>query len=401
MRVIRIVFLFSFGLAHHLLFSQSIRGILMSHDSKEPVPYANIYFRGSKAFLFIGTVSDVSGRFEMKVPKERLSDTLNISCVGFKSLAISFNEINQDTILLNESTTQLPGIVIRPITAGEFIRTCINRIPKNYKGVYFRNIGSSWQSVKIDTTYQNLSLAYVTIEYEYSMNEIKCKVKYDSTSTFSGGMSYEILPTYDSLKEHLYFDLIRTGPGVFNLENFDEWNFEYSYAEDHSFEDVTIVEAKSKGKFVNDFKFFINNEDLAFRKIEYYYHWPGSAEGKPVFLTPRFSQIKNKDSIQYVINDIKGLILYEKTRSKYNLKYMFDEIKYTQYVRNSDLTLPVKSSRVVLKSEVVIAHSKEYYLWDKFQKEGNIQREDFDFIVVNQGKFHEALKQIVKKRYVE
>ena len=68
------------------LFGQSdtsrllIRGRIIDSVNR-PIAYANIGVSGKD----IGTVSDVSGNFELKIPKEYLSEKLEVSSIGYKS----------------------------------------------------------------------------------------------------------------------------------------------------------------------------------------------------------------------------------------------------------------------------------------------------------------------------
>jgi len=57
-----------------------IRGRIIDSVNR-PIAYANIGVSGKD----IGTVSDVSGNFELKIPKEYLSEKLEVSSIGYKS----------------------------------------------------------------------------------------------------------------------------------------------------------------------------------------------------------------------------------------------------------------------------------------------------------------------------
>ena len=57
-------------------FGQGVFGVVREADTKEPIPFANIWIKGTQQ----GTQSDLDGRFSIATPK---GDTLVISAVGF------------------------------------------------------------------------------------------------------------------------------------------------------------------------------------------------------------------------------------------------------------------------------------------------------------------------------
>src|SRR5688572_21079580 len=111
-----------FVFSNSLSAQSAFRGIVVTHKSKEPVSFAHVYFADKELSTFYGTMSDVNGQFEIKVPHGRPFDSLNVSCIGFDRLTISLKSINRDTLYLRPSTTQLPTIIISPLSAKDFIR---------------------------------------------------------------------------------------------------------------------------------------------------------------------------------------------------------------------------------------------------------------------------------------
>ena len=59
-----------------------IRGRVLDKNGREPLAYASIYLAGKG----IGTVTNDNGQFLLKLNSKYLSDTLSISCIGYKNV---------------------------------------------------------------------------------------------------------------------------------------------------------------------------------------------------------------------------------------------------------------------------------------------------------------------------
>lgn len=94
-----------------IVFSQeknTLKGVVISQKEEKGIQYANIRIKDSP----YGTTSDESGKFELIFPNQFLKDTLVISCIGYKQIALPINTLNlkqnqhfeleDSLILLNE-----------------------------------------------------------------------------------------------------------------------------------------------------------------------------------------------------------------------------------------------------------------------------------------------------------
>ena len=116
------------------LFSQStgltINGKVRDFNNK-PLAYASIII-STKG---IGTISNNSGVFAIKVPANSDKDTLFISFLGAKSQAFKISEINPSNDLIVKLIKKdfvLQEVIVKPIDPVELIRSAIAKIPENY-----------------------------------------------------------------------------------------------------------------------------------------------------------------------------------------------------------------------------------------------------------------------------
>jgi hypothetical protein len=97
------------------MFSQNgntlLKGLIMEEGSNIPLMYVNIGILNKP----IGTVSDTLGNYNLTINQENLTDTLQISSVGFATKKIAVNTLVQasnKTIRLTKKITVLQEVVV-------------------------------------------------------------------------------------------------------------------------------------------------------------------------------------------------------------------------------------------------------------------------------------------------
>src|SRR5690349_13216235 len=104
----------------------AIKGTIKDEKTFEPIPYVHVYFKDPVTSLFAGTVTDLEGKFILHLPATQISDTINVTCVGYESLKISSQEFlrrKDHTVMLKQSITTLPTIVFRDLAPRDFFAT--------------------------------------------------------------------------------------------------------------------------------------------------------------------------------------------------------------------------------------------------------------------------------------
>ena len=106
------------------------RGKVIDRNEKEALPYSSISVQDRN----IGTISNIDGDFELKIPGTMLHDTVVVSCLGYKQFHLSIHEINNDTviILLQPTAFQLREIKVTYISPQDIIRRLVSKIALNY-----------------------------------------------------------------------------------------------------------------------------------------------------------------------------------------------------------------------------------------------------------------------------
>ncbi|MGV8139399.1 MAG: DUF5686 family protein [Mangrovibacterium sp.] len=91
------------------IYAQQVSGFVKDSGSKEPVPFANIWIKGTQQ----GTTTDIEGRFKIVSPK---NDTILVSSVGYRSqeILIRKNEDEALTVLLEEDVKVINEVTVKP-----------------------------------------------------------------------------------------------------------------------------------------------------------------------------------------------------------------------------------------------------------------------------------------------
>ena len=66
-----------------------IEGVIKDSKQKEALPYANIFLQES----YYGTISNQNGQFKIIIPKEKRSDSLVVSYIGYKTQTFCVSKI--------------------------------------------------------------------------------------------------------------------------------------------------------------------------------------------------------------------------------------------------------------------------------------------------------------------
>ena len=296
------------ALSIHSLSAQQklIQGIVVDKTNKEPAPYVHIFLTSGSS----GTISDLKGEFSI-VASLAKNDSLRISSIGYKTQRLPVKNVlnNRLIVELEEDRVLLPGVTIHELSAKDFVRKCVSKIPVNYTQTGNDSKAFYWKSVRHKDTYTDF--------YEGYLRLTKSGIQYDST-VLSIPNQREHIQLYDSLQQILNFDVINQASMFVNPVNINDWKFEYLYSSEHPDGSFVIIEAAmiqnpfEKSKESNTLKIFIHTPSYTIARIDFTYQW---SEGKRYFW---------REDVQYALSRLDGTVEYTKSLNhKYSLSYLF------------------------------------------------------------------------------
>jgi hypothetical protein len=110
----------------------TLEGKIIDQLTQKGIPYVNVGF----PIYSIGTSSNESGDFIIKIQKEKLQDTLVFSCIGYTTFKVVANDFLQQKkdkiIVLKSSEVNLAEFVIKSLDAKKIIKKVLKQRNDNY-----------------------------------------------------------------------------------------------------------------------------------------------------------------------------------------------------------------------------------------------------------------------------
>lgn len=107
-----------------------LKGKVLDHDQKDALPYASISVMQTN----MGTISNIDGDFELKLPATMMGDTVMVSCMGYKPFRLPVSKITPEpvTIYLWPANIQLQEIKVVYLSPQEILRRVQSKVTLNY-----------------------------------------------------------------------------------------------------------------------------------------------------------------------------------------------------------------------------------------------------------------------------
>ncbi|PKQ61428.1 hypothetical protein BZG02_15865 [Labilibaculum filiforme] len=147
------------------LFAQELSGYVKDKDSKEAIPFANVWFQGTT----LGTTSDLNGFFRISSSK---TDTLCVSSVGYKSEKISIKKSGyQIEVLLENDVMQLSEVKVKPKVPRAKVLFDLIQEHKKENRQQIQSV-SNYKSVENTTVYIAIDTASKVNRFISDINEV-------------------------------------------------------------------------------------------------------------------------------------------------------------------------------------------------------------------------------------
>ena len=139
----------------------NVKGKIINEKNDKAIPFATVYVPGAS----LGTISNYEGNFELFLPVKDSIDSLEVSCIGYKTAVIKSKEFltGKVDVKLEPSNFQIDELIVRPEDPKGLIRACLEKKKENYStkpemlSAFFR------EASKQDDKYIALSEAVIDI----------------------------------------------------------------------------------------------------------------------------------------------------------------------------------------------------------------------------------------------
>lgn len=199
---------------------QLIHGLVIDARNRRPLPYASVFLMNKS----IGTISNATGRFELKLTEYDNIDTLGVSYIGYKLLKIPLTSIDTSTLIvrLSSDLVEISEIIVKPLDPIYILTKAIERIPVNFDDNQNLMTAFFRESTKQDGNNISSSEAVINIfKAPYSSSRM------DQVKLFKGrkwinaeDKEYIDLIVQGGLYNNLQLDIVKNHPTFLDVDYF-------------------------------------------------------------------------------------------------------------------------------------------------------------------------------------
>src|SRR5688572_1950764 len=334
MKTVFFIFLFFLSL-HKSMVGQNnveIEGKIFDKETKEPIPFANIYNKSSKN----GTISNTDGYFRILIHER--SDSIFISYIGYRKQALKLIAgKNNYFIYLEENNYLLNEITVTP-NDNSYLFELLKESKKSISSIERKSKAYYELKSFVNDSQIELVEGYYNIDVEgYSLKNLHLKtgriaLRTNRNRYFVSLESSRALLMLDLFGRNEYFPVNPMGLSESKLRKNYYLNLESKYLEETN-DSIYIIDYKPKdttGLFFNG-KIWINKTRNHLIKITL------NCDNtlKHPFLPLPFSKISNVSfSITQTFNTSNGQVVFNHTDFVYKIDYISrigttEEQKYT------------------------------------------------------------------------
>jgi hypothetical protein len=257
--MLRKLILSLFCISYFVSFAQTfeIKGKVVD-EKNQPVPYASLFFVKAQK----GTITNHNGNFALN--SDTRNDVLKVSCLGYTTVTMKVTtDYDALKIVLKQSATELNEVVVTNLSAAELLKKAIEKIPENYEQQPFLIKWYHRGKMFEKDTLQYFEETYYNIVKSYKSG-FKDKYFLEKNRNFQ-------LSNKKGYRHNASFDIVKNATQIFDNTFFKR--SEISFLPGTSFDNrsVFVIQCKSIKNEFNSGKIYIDSEDLAFVRFEYYY----------------------------------------------------------------------------------------------------------------------------------
>ncbi len=109
---------------------QLLKGLVIDSRTRRPLSYSNVFLLNKST----GTITNASGRFELKITQGESQDTIGVSYIGYKFFKMPLTATDTGTLIIRLSTdrVQIKEIIVKPLDPIYILTKAIEQIPVNF-----------------------------------------------------------------------------------------------------------------------------------------------------------------------------------------------------------------------------------------------------------------------------
>lgn len=313
-----------------------IKGSVRDSSDNSSLPFSTISILNKG----VGSISNLDGKFNLKIRENYFADTLVISHLGYKPLLIKVSDLKSENIYnLNEKAISLQEILIRWTDPKELIIKALKAVRDNYPDNPSQLRAFYRESLQRNNKYMIYTEGLLDVyKGAYRPTLFRDQAKLLQLRKFTNIESNDsiLIKLQGGIKSSLSLDLIKQPLEFLELRYLDQYDYNYSGIETISDIDAHTIEFepnRNSSNMIYKGVIHIDPKSLAIIRIQF-------------GLVKNFNKRSNKNivvsskaRIKILPKDINYVISYKKINNKFYINHI-----------TGDLILKVKRKRKLLSS---------------------------------------------------
>jgi hypothetical protein len=199
---------------------KSVRGLVIDSKTRHPLPYSNVFLINKST----GTITNMGGRFELKISASEPDDTLGVSFIGYKQYKMPVSSLDTGLIIVRLSArkVQIREVIVKPLDPIYILTKAIEAISSNYDRkpavftAFFR------EATRQDNTDISLSEAVINIfkESYTSLRDDQIKIFKGRKGSNTGEKEFVDFVVQGGLYNTLQLDIVKNLPTFLDADYF-------------------------------------------------------------------------------------------------------------------------------------------------------------------------------------
>jgi hypothetical protein len=205
---------------------KSVRGLVIDSKTRHPLPYSNVFLINKST----GTITNMGGRFELKISASEPDDTLGVSFIGYKQYKMPVSSLDTGLIIVRLSSrkVQIREVIVKPLDPIYILTKAIEAISNNYDRkpavftAFFR------EATRQDNTDISLSEAVINIFKEpyTSMRDDQIKIFKGRKGSNTGEKEFVDFVVQGGLYNTLQLDIVKNLPTFLDADYFALYEYQ-------------------------------------------------------------------------------------------------------------------------------------------------------------------------------
>ena len=204
-----------------------IKGLVLKGNTKKPLEYASVSINKTN----ISTITNIDGRFVLKVPKSMTSGELTINYLGYRNKVVPISELTskKNVIRLYESTQDLEEVNVVAGDADQIIKKVLANRNANSFDQHTIMTAFYRESIKKRKSYASLSEAVIHVYNKpynaggddyIKLHKLRKSTDYDKIDTL-------VIKLQGGPYNNLNMDMIKNQDLFFNEDIFEHYKFKF------------------------------------------------------------------------------------------------------------------------------------------------------------------------------